>query len=201
MMKGVMMSAIVSVANIPATGQSEPASGKSEPPSGESEATKGQSEGSAQVVNSLVSAGKQAYSSPYTVTVKKVEPVAGTNQVKVTFFVTGEDDPAHDFTETGNQVVAAFLNAGMHANVNGSGAATVEKIEAIEGGDDDSGDDSDEGSSGDALSDATASAAPPATPASASAPAQPQPAADTSAGATTEDDDRPTLHQRPPNIQ
>jgi hypothetical protein len=199
MMKGVMMSAIVSVANIPATGQSEPASGQSEPPSGESEATKGQSEGSAQVVNSLVSAGKQAYSSPYTVTVKKVDPVAGTNQVKVTFFVTGDDDPAHDFTETGNQVVAAFLNAGMHANVSGSGVATVEKIEAIEGGDDDSDDDSDEGSSGDALSDATASAAPPATPAS--APVQQQPGAGASAGATAEDDDRPPLHQRPPNIQ
>jgi hypothetical protein len=190
MMKGVMMSAIVSVANLPATGQSEPASGQSEP-------AQGRAEGSAQVVNSLVSAGKQAYSSPYTVTVKKVEPIAGSNQVKVTFFVTGEDDPAHDFTETGNQVVTAFLNAGMHANVSGSGAATVEKIEAIEGGDDDSEDGSDEASSGDALSDAVASAAPPA----ATAPAQPPPAADASVGATAEDDDRPPLHQRPPTMQ
>jgi hypothetical protein len=77
------------------------------------------------------------------VTVKKIEPVAGSNQVRVTFFITGEDEPAHDFTETGNQVVAALLNGGMHANVSGAGTAKVEKIEAVEGGDDDSDEDSD----------------------------------------------------------
>ncbi len=66
-----------------------------------------------------MTAGKQAFTSPYTVTVKKIEPIAGSNQVLVTFFVTGEDEPAHDFTETGHQVVTAFLNAGMHANVSG----------------------------------------------------------------------------------
>jgi len=129
MMKGVMMSATVSVSNVPATGQTEPA--------------ENMTEASMQVVTSLVSAGKQASTSPYTVMVRKIEPIAGSNQVRVTFFVTGEDEPAHDFTETGHQVVAALLDAGMHANVSGPVAATVEKIEAVEGGDDDSDDDSD----------------------------------------------------------
>ena len=131
MMKGVMMTATVSV----------PAGGASE-----------------QAVTSLVNAGKQAYTGPCTVTVKKIEPVAGSDQVRVTFFITGEDEPAHDFTETGNQVVAALLNGGMHANVSGAGAAKVEKIEAVEGGDDDSDDDSDEDSDADALSGLVANA-------------------------------------------
>jgi hypothetical protein len=97
-----------------------------------------------QEVTSLLNAGKQAYTGPYTVTVKKVEPIAGSNQIRVTIFVTGEDEPAHDFTETGNQVVAALFSTGMHTLFSGAGSATVEKIEALEGGDDDSGDDSDE---------------------------------------------------------
>jgi hypothetical protein len=67
----------------------------------------------------------------------------GSNQVRVTFFISGEDEPAHDFTETGNQVVAALLNGGMHANISGAGTAKVEQIEAVEGGDDDSDEDSD----------------------------------------------------------
>ncbi len=139
MMKGVMMSATVAVSSKPATGQSEPA--------------ENMTEASTQVVTSLVNAGKQTPISPYTVTVRKIEPIAGSNQVRVTFFVTGEDEPAHDFTETGRQVVEALLNAGMHANVSGPGAATVEKIEAVEGGDDDSDDDnSDEATDSDALS-------------------------------------------------
>jgi len=77
------------------------------------------------------------------VTVRKIEPIAGSDQVRVTFFVTGDDEPAHDFTETGRQVVSALLNAGMHANVTGAGTAKVEQIEAVEGGDDDSDEDSD----------------------------------------------------------
>ena len=121
MMKGVMMTATISV----------PAGGASE-----------------QAVTSLVNAGKQAYTGPYTVTVRKIEPVVGSNQVRVTFFISGEDEPAHDFTETGNQVVAALLNGGMHANISGAGTAKVEQIEAVEGGDDDS----DENSENDALS-------------------------------------------------
>ena len=151
MMKGVMMSAVLAVSPPPTTGQSEPAPTVSEA---------GQ-----QVVTSLVTAGKQAFTSPYTVTVKKIEPIAGSNQVRVTLFVTGDDEPAHDFTETGHQVVTAFLNAGMHANVSGAGTATVQQIEAIEGGDDDSGDDdADENSDADALSGLVANAAAPVAP-------------------------------------
>lgn len=171
MMKGVMMTAMLAVTNIPATGESEPAPAKSEPPTGQSEAAQGKTEAGVQVVKSLVSAGKQAYTSPYTVTVKKIEPIQGSNQVRVTFFVTGEDEPAHDFTETGSQVVAAFLNAGMHANAAASSAsgasapptASVQKIEAVEGGDDDSDEDSDENSDGDALSGLVADADAPTT--------------------------------------
>jgi hypothetical protein len=196
MMKGVMMSAVLAVSPPPTTGQSEPAPAMSEA---------GQ-----QVVTSLVTAGKQAFTSPYTVTVKKIEPIAGSNQVRVTLFVTGDDEPAHDFTETGQQVVTAFLNAGMHANVSGAGTATVQKIEAIEGGDDDSGDDdSDENSDADALSGlvanadapvapATPSASPSApVPAPESAPPQPPTAGREVAGAPF-DDDRPDQHVRPP---
>lgn len=171
MMKGVMMTAMLAVTNIPATGESEPAPAKSEPPTGQSEAAQGKTEAGVQVVKSLVSAGKQAYTSPYTVTVKKIEPIQGSNQVRVTFFVTGEDEPAHDFTETGSQVVAAFLNAGMHANAAASSAsgasapptASVQKIEAVEGGDDDSDEDSDENSDDDALSGLVADADAPTT--------------------------------------
>ena len=151
MMKGVMMSAVLAVSPPPTAGQSEPAPTVSEA---------GQ-----QVVTSLVTAGKQTFTSPYTVTVKKIEPIAGSNQVRVTLFVTGDDEPAHDFTETGQQVVTAFLNAGMHANVSGAGTATVQKIEAIEGGDDDSGDDdADDNSDADALSGLVANADAPVPP-------------------------------------
>ena len=190
MMKGVMMSAVLAVSPPPTTGQSEPAPAVSEA---------GQ-----QVVTSLVTAGKQAFTSPYTVTVKKIEPIAGSNQVRVTLFVTGDDEPAHDFTETGQQVVTAFLNAGMHANVSGAGTATVQKIEAIEGGDDDSGDDdADENSDADALSGLVANADAPGAPVTpesapdASAPAQPPTAGREVAGAPF-DDDRPDQHVRPP---
>ena len=170
MMKGVMMSAIVSVPKAQ-VGESEPAHAAPEP--GTQPPTQTGRTG-AQVVTSLVQAGKQTFTSPYTVTVKKIEPIPNTNQVRITFFVTGEDEPAHDFSETGNQVVAAFLNAGMHANISGAGGASVQKIEAVEGGDDDSDDGSDdasdENSDADALSglvanaDAPASAAPTPTP-------------------------------------
>ena len=152
MMKGVMMTATLSV-----------------PASGASQSTANVAEANTQTVTELVNASKQAYTGPYTVTVKNIEPVAGSNQVCVTFFITGEDEPAHDFTETGNQVVAALLNGGMHANISGAGTAKVEKIEAVEGGDDDSDDDSNEDSDTDALSGLVANAdpsasAPPATP-------------------------------------
>lgn len=199
MMKGVMMTAVLAVSNLPATGQSEPPAGQSEPSHGVAEA--GQ-----KVVTSLVSAGKQALTSPYTVAVKKIEPIPGSNQVRVTFFVTGDDEPAHDFTETGQQVVAALLNAGMHANISGSGTATVQKIEAVEGGDDDSDDDSDENSDADALSGLVANADPPAasvTPATPSpapsvdSPAPPPATGGNVAGAPF-DDDRPAPHVRPP---
>jgi hypothetical protein len=147
MMKGVMMSAIVSV---PATGQGE--------------AAENGAEAGKQVVTSLVNAGKQAFTGPYAVTVRKIEPIAGSNQVRVTLFVTGEDEPAHDFTETGYQVVSALLNVGMRADISGTGSAKVEKIEAVEGGDDDSDDDSDEDSDADALSRLVANADAPSTP-------------------------------------
>jgi|GEM_PF-1643389 hypothetical protein len=129
MMKGVMMSATVSVSNVPTTGQSGSADNTTE--------------ANTQVVTALVNAGKQTSVGSYTVTVRKIEPIAGSDQVRVTFFVTGDDEPAHDFTETGRQVVSALLNAGMHANVTGAGTAKVEQIEAVEGGDDDSDEDSD----------------------------------------------------------
>ena len=167
MMKGVMMSAIVSAPNTPQVGESEPAHAAPEPGT----QTGGQT--GTQVVSSLVRAGKQSFTSPYTVTVKKIEPIPNTDQVRITFFVTGEDEPAHDFTETGNQVVAAFLNAGMHANISGASGVTVQKIEAVEGGDDDSDDDSDENSDADALSGLVANADAPA--AIAPTPAPPQP--------------------------
>ena len=160
MMKGVMMSAILSAPNAPHAGESEPSHAAPEPGT----PTDGQT--GTQMVSSLVQAGRQTFASPYTVTVKKIEPIPNTNQVRVTFFVTGEDAPAHDFTETGNQVVTAFLNAGMkasmHANISGANGVTVQKIEAIEGGDDDSGDDSDEESDADALSGLAPDAAAPA---------------------------------------
>lgn len=167
MMKGVMMSAILTVPNTPHAGESEPAHAAPEP------GTQPGGQTGTQVVTSLVQAGKQAFTSPYTVTVKKIEPIPNTNQVRVTFFVTGEDEPAHDFTQTGNQVVAAFLNAGMHANVSGVDGTTVQNIEAVEGGDDDSDDDSDEDSGADALSGLVANADAPAS--SAPTPAPPQP--------------------------
>ena len=180
MMKGVMMAATVSVSNVPATGQTEPAVNMTE--------------ASTQVVTSLVDAGKQASTSPYTVTVRKIEPIAGGNQVRVTFFVTGDDEPAHDFTETGRQVVAALLDAGIHTNVSGTGTTTVEKIEAVEGGDDDSDDDSDT----DALSGLVANADSPATPTG--GPTQSQTTESAIAGEPF-DDDRPQPHVRPPDAQ
>ena len=167
MMKGVMMSAIVSAPHTPKVGESEPAHAAPEP------GTQAGGQTGTQVVTSLVQAGKRTFTSPYTVTVKKIEPIPNTDQVRITFFVTGEDEPAHDFTETGNQVVAAFLNAGMHANISGASGVTVQKIEAVEGGDDDSDDDSDENSDADALSGLVANADAPA--AIAPTPAPPQP--------------------------
>jgi hypothetical protein len=198
MMKGVMMSAVLSVSPPSATGQSAPADNAAD--------------GGAQVVTSLVSASKQAFTSPYTVTVKKIEPIMGGNQVRVTFFVTGDDEPAHDFTETGKQAVTAFLDAGMHANVSGAGTATVEKLEAVEGGDDDSEGDSDESSDTDALSGLVANADPPASAQAASPAPSPAPSPAESASAqpqSTEgkvagapfDDDRPQPHVRPPHVQ
>lgn len=186
MMKGVMMSAVLSVSNLPATEQSAPPAGKSEPADDMTEAGK-------QAVTSLVSASKQAFTSPYTVTVKKIEPIAGSNQVRVTLFVTGDDEPAHDFTETGKQVVTAFLDAGMHTNTSGAGTATLEQLEAVEGGDDDSDDDSDEGSDTDALSGLVATADPPAG-------AQPQ-ATESQIASEPVDDDSPQQHVRPPHVQ
>ena len=171
MMKGVMMSAILTAPNTPHVGESEPAHAAPEP--GTQTDTQSGGQTGTQVVTSLVQAGKQAFTSPYTVTVKKVEPIPNTNQVRVTFFVTGEDAPAHDFTETGNQVVAAFLNAGMHANISGVDGTRVQQIEAVEGGDDDSDDDSDEDSDADALSGLVADADAPASTAPAPTPPQP----------------------------
>ena len=118
MMKGVMMTAMLAVTDIPATGESEPAPAKSEPPTGQSEGAQGKTEAGVQVVKSLVSAGKQAYTSPYTVTVKKIESIQGSNQVRVTFFVTGEDEPAHDFTETDLAGFAIQRQASGTAGVN-----------------------------------------------------------------------------------
>ena len=181
MMKGVMMTATISV-----------------PASGASQSTTNVAASSTQAATSLVNAGKQAYTGPYTVTVKKIEPVAGSNQVRVTFFITGEDEPAHDFTETGNQVVAALLNGGMHANVSGAGTAKVEKIEAVEGGDFDSDDDSDQDSDADALSGLVANADSPTIPTD--SPAQPLTTGSTVAGEPF-DDDRPQPHVRPPDEQ
>ncbi|HEX6541718.1 MAG TPA: hypothetical protein VF040_08190 [Ktedonobacterales bacterium] len=175
MMKGVMMSATLSVSNLPATG----------------------AEASTHLVTSLVDAGKQTFAGQYQVTVRKIEPIPGTNQVRVTFFVTGEDAPAHDFTETGKQVIAQFLNAGtagMRANIAGTdasaGTATLERIEAIEGGADDSESDSDDESSSDALSGLTAHI-PPAT-----TPTPPEPASTMAPSARA--GDVPTLPVAPP---
>ncbi|HEU5347558.1 MAG TPA: hypothetical protein VFU63_02985, partial [Ktedonobacterales bacterium] len=66
-------------------------------------------------------------------------------------FITGEDEPAHDFAATGNQVAAAFFGAGMRANKSAAGTVVVRKIEAVEGGADDS-DESAENSDADVLS-------------------------------------------------
>lgn len=151
MMKGVMMSAILSVADTATTGENTSAASAQN--------------ADTQPVKSLVMAGKQAYSSPYTVTVKKIAPIAGTDQVRVMLFVTGDDSPGHDFAETGNQVVAAFFDAAIRANGGGAAKATVRKIEAVEGGDDDS-DDSDDDSDTDALSGLVADAEPPTSPTS-----------------------------------
>ena len=162
MMKGVMMSATLAVSNHATSGQGGVVANVSGADN--------------QVVTALVDAGKRSFTSQYNVTVKKIEPIPGTNQVRVMLFVTGEDEPAHDFTETGNQVVAQFLNAGMagmHTNIGGAATATVEKIEPIEGGDDDSDDDSDEDSDGDALSGLTASATTQAPTPAAPTPAEP----------------------------
>ena len=148
----------------------------------------------AREVSSLMRVGEQAFASPYTVRVQQIEPIPDTDQVAVTFLVTGEDAPAHEFTETGNQVVAAFLDAAMRANPNSAGGITVQKIEAGGHGADNTIDDR---PGADALSDLAPSAERPASATPAPTPlAPPQPTSTITPGAPA--GDVPTLPVAPP---
>lgn len=55
--------------------------------------------------------------------------------MRVTLYIEGEDEPAHDFTETGRQVVTDILQAGEMAYT-GPYTVKLEKMEPLEGSDD-----------------------------------------------------------------
>lgn len=54
-------------------------------------------------------------------------------QVKV--YIEGEDEPAHDFSKLGQDLLAKVLDAGIKSAA-GPYKITVQKIEALEGSDD-----------------------------------------------------------------
>lgn len=66
--------------------------------------------------------------------------------MQVQLYITGDDAPAHDFTQTGHDVALQVLQQGL-AHYSGPYAVQVQKVQPVEGGDDDT----DEPASGDAL--------------------------------------------------
>jgi hypothetical protein len=66
--------------------------------------------------------------------------------MQVQLYITGDDAPAHDFSQTGHDVALQVLQQGLQ-HYSGSYAVQVRKVQPVEGGDDDS----DEPASGDAL--------------------------------------------------
>lgn len=65
--------------------------------------------------------------------------------MQVQLYITGEDAPAHDFTQTGHDVALQVLQQGLQ-HYSGPYGIQVQKVQPVEGGGDD-----DESSSGDAL--------------------------------------------------
>lgn len=65
--------------------------------------------------------------------------------MQVQLYITGEDAPAHDFTQTGHDVALQVLQQGLQ-HYSGPYGIQVQKLQPVEGGGDD-----DESSSGDAL--------------------------------------------------
>ncbi|HEX6818611.1 MAG TPA: hypothetical protein VF120_09570 [Ktedonobacterales bacterium] len=66
--------------------------------------------------------------------------------MQVQLYITGDDAPAHDFTQTGHDVALQVLQQGLQ-HYSGPYAVQVQKMQPVDGGDDDS----DEPASGDAL--------------------------------------------------
>lgn len=57
--------------------------------------------------------------------------------MRVTVYIEGEDAPAHDFTQTGSDLIAKIFAAGVKSAA-GAYTVTVKKVEPLEGSDDDS---------------------------------------------------------------
>jgi hypothetical protein len=91
--------------------------------------------------------------------------------MQVQLYITGDDAPAHDFSQTGHDIALQVLQQGLQ-HFSGPYAIQVQKVQPVEGGDDDS----DEPASGDALdiqpllSYTPASSSPSSTAASSSTP-------------------------------
>lgn len=91
--------------------------------------------------------------------------------MQVQLYITGDDAPAHDFSQTGHDIALQLLQQGLQ-HYSGPYAIQVQKVQPVEGGDDDS----DEPASGDALdvqpllSYTPASSSPSSTAASSSTP-------------------------------
>jgi hypothetical protein len=62
--------------------------------------------------------------------------------LRVQLYIEGEDDPAHDFTQTGQSVITDVLRQGFKA-YSGPYSIKVQKMEPVEGGDDDADSDAD----------------------------------------------------------
>jgi hypothetical protein len=62
--------------------------------------------------------------------------------LRVQFYIEGEDEPAHDFTETGEAVLKQVIAGGFEA-FHGPYTIQLLKMELIEGGDEDSNDEDD----------------------------------------------------------
>ena len=66
--------------------------------------------------------------------------------MQVQLYISGDDAPAHDFSQTGHDVALQVLQQGLQ-HYGGPYAIQVQKVQPVEGGDDDD----DEPASGDAL--------------------------------------------------
>ena len=59
--------------------------------------------------------------------------------MRLEVYIEGEDAPAHDFSQTGRDVVLQVLRSGIQQS-GGSYAVRVRRVEPLEGGGDDDGD-------------------------------------------------------------